>query len=441
MTFGSRFSLIGLLITLFIASVHAFEALVVYDAAVSNLEKDVSLLNPEISKFLESNSLSAEFKTYTDETLELFFAGQKKYNHLILLPSSKKAMAKKSFNQHLLLDFISEEGNILVVGGSKSVLPEDIRSVLNEIGIYPSPKGYELIDYFNQESDKGVSGVQLKKENFVAPKVLPFKSSLGSYTGGAALISNNENILPLVRASSTSFSAPIEESDITITQDKTWTLGKQGFAAVGVQALNNARLAWVGSESLVDEELLKWNFKAKGVLKLQFTQHHKHDEPQFANNNTLYRIMDQVIYTVGVSELKEGKWTTYEVKDEDDQLQLSFKMLDPYQRLNLEPLGPASSSEEDSELDTFVYFTNFTLPDHHGMFTFELDYKRSGLSYLLDKRIVAVRHLANDEYKRSWEITNAWVYIASAAAVVLTWFLFVINFIYVGNIDYSKKNI
>jgi hypothetical protein len=67
-----------------------------------------------------------------------------------------------------------------------------------------------------------------------------------------------------------------------------------------------------------------------------------------------------------------------------------------------------------------------------------LDYQRAGLSYLLDKRIVTVRHLANDEYKRSWLIPNAWVYIASAGFVVVMWLVFVINFLYISS-DYSFK--
>ena len=67
-------------------------------------------------------------------------------------------------------------------------------------------------------------------------------------------------------------------------------------------------------------------------------------------------------------------------------------MLDPYQRLNLKPLGPVSAISNSTELDTYAYFVNFTVPDHHGMFTFELT-TRDLLSYLVDKRVVTVRHL------------------------------------------------
>ena len=95
-------------------------------------------------------------------------------------------------------------------------------------------------------------------------------------------------------------------------------------------------------------------------------------------------------------------------------------------------LGPGSSTPDGPE-DMSIFYVQFTIPDHHGMFTFELDYKRPGLSFLNDKRIVAVRHLANDEYKRSWEITNAWMYVASAGFVVIAWLVFVTIFLFIGD--------
>ena len=73
--------------------------------------------------------------------------------------------------------------------------------------------------------------------------------------------------------------------------------------------------------------------------------------------------------------------------------------------------------------------------------TFELDYKRPGLSYLVDKRVVTVRHLANDEFKRSWDISNSWLYVASAVFVIIAWFVFVVSYIYIGKSNYSKKNV
>lgn len=374
------------------------------------------------------SSFDLKLATY-DSNFTLFYEDQPRYDHLILFPSSKKALG---LSQQDLMRFIEVGGNLVVVGVSSSVVADSVRVFLNELGIYPSPKNFELIDHFNTVDGE----VELTEKNLVNNKIIT--SLNAKYHGAAALVSNNDLIFPIIRGSPTSFTANPQQGPVA--EDTTWTFGEQGFLAVGLQTLSNSRVSWVGSESLLVEELFNWTFQRTGVLKLQFVQHYKNEEPTKINP-TLYRIKDQAIYTVGVSELVDGKWVPFEAKTEDDQLQLSFKMLDPYQRLNLQPLGPVASNEDSDVLDAFAYYTNFTIPDHHGMFTFELDYKRVGVSFLEDKRVVTVRHLANDEYKRSWDITNAWVYMASAALVVLAWLLFVVNYIYVGSVNVAKKNV
>ena len=118
---------------------------------------------------------------------------------------------------------------------------------------------------------------------------------------------------------------------------------------------------------LAEPQLYKWCFQQQGKLKLQFVEHIKADEPSKPNPH-LYRIKDQAIYTIGYLNLSMESGSHLRLKTKN-QLQLSFKMLDPYQRLNLKPLGPVSAISNSTELDTYAYFVNFTVPDHHGMFT------------------------------------------------------------------------
>ena len=409
-----------------------------YDPAVVPLNDSTASLSPEVGQLL--TFLNTHYETtlspYSDDEVLLFYDDFPRFDHLVLLPSLKKAIgAKSGLNQHQLLRFINEGGNIFVVGGSEAALPEGIRIFLNEIGIYPAPKGYKYVDHFN--SKNGV--VELKSQNLVSNNRIVENLNTVEYTNGnAALISNNELIQPIVKSTRTGYT---NKAGQVMSDESTWTFGEQGFLAVGFQALNNARLVWMGSfDLLADDSLYKWCFQDSGVIKLQFVQHIKANEPENLNPH-LYRIKDQAIYTIGVSEYKDGKWIPFEVKNDDEQLQLSFKMLDPYQRLNLSPLGPVSATENSSELDAYAYFVNFTVPDHHGMFTFELDYKRKGLSYILDRKVVTVRHLANDEFKRSWDISNSWLYIASTVLVILAWFSFVVSYLYIGKTNHVKKNI
>ncbi|EGW35253.1 uncharacterized protein SPAPADRAFT_58463 [Spathaspora passalidarum NRRL Y-27907] len=324
-------------------------------------------------------------------------------------------------------------GNVISIGGEKSVLPNGIRSFLNELGIYPSPKNFNYLDHFNTKD----GSVVLSSENNLVPgnRLVESLDNV-KYHGNGALISNNELIFPIVKSSSTGYTGKAGEQ---VDSSTAWTLGEQGFLAVGLQALNNARVAWLGSSELLQfEHIYKWAFQKQGVLKLQYVEHYN-TKNETAQNPHLYRINDDVVYTIGVSESVDGEWVPYQIASDDDQLQVSFKLLDPYQRLNLVSVGPSDSPDGPATAQT--YRVNFTVPDHHGVFTFELDYKRVGLSYLQDKRVVTVRHLANDEFKRSWDITNSWLYIVSVAIVIAAWFLFVISYIYVGNTNYQKKNV
>lgn len=404
--------------------------LIVYDAETIDLNSaptDLKLL----VDYLNKNGHETILRGYTDDDLIVYAGKETVFQHMILLPThSKKILMKDQLNKLLLLQFINDGGNLLVVGDSQYNYPDDVREFLNEVGIFPSPKGYSLVDHFTS-NDK----VKVTKDNIEVPRIL---SDIDlDYDGQSAILNNNENLIPIIKSSKTSFSS--NDKINPIDNDNTWGIGTKNYLMVTLQALNNARLTWMGSMELLSDEIMDYTFNKKNVLKLQFVQHYKNEKPE-SINKTLYRIKDQVIYTIGVSELINDEWKPFVVKNDDDKLQLSFKMLDPYHRLNLEPLGEASSTES-GPLDTYVYYANFTIPDQHGMFTFELDYKRPGLNYLIDKKVVAVRHLANDEYKRSWDIPNSWFYVCSAMFVVLGWFLFVVNFLYISKTNPEKKNI
>lgn len=376
---------------------------------------------------LDSNKHALAFLDYSNEDILLVHNDKPLYDNVIYLPSVKKTSnAKGITNKHKILEYFNLGGNILAVGSTENSVPETVTKFLNEAGIYPAPKGYSLGSFFNKD-------VSLSHENLVSNRILS-SIDIQSYSGSAALISNSEYLLPLVKAPKLSYSASTKVD--SLTADKTWTNGEQGFLAVGFQAINNARVAWIGSEELATQELLAWVFQERKVLKLQFAKHHKIGEPE-VESRTLYRIKDETSYSIGVSEFKEDAWIPYTPASEDDVIQLSFKMLDPYQRLNLTLVG-SQASTEGGAIDTNVFSVNFTIPDHHGMFTYDLDYKREGLSFLSDKQIVAVRHLANDEYKRSWDITNAWVYVSSASVVVIAWLLFTANFLFLGE-ESTKK--
>lgn len=109
---------------------------------------------------------------------------------------------------------------------------------------------------------------------------------------------------------------------------------------------------------------------------------------------------------------------------EGDELQLEFSLLSPLHRL---PLGevPRASTEAEG-----VYRATFTVPDHHGVFNFLVDYRRPFLSNVEEKRAVTVRHLAHNEFPFSYEIPAAWPYLASIGVVAAGWLAFVAVWIF-----------
>lgn len=86
-------------------------------------------------------------------------------------------------------------------------------------------------------------------------------------------------------------------------------------------------------------------------------------------------------------------------------------MLSPFHRLDLKPVSVGDSAT--------VYGTTFTLPDQHGIFNFKINYKRPFLTYVEEKNTVSVRHIAHDEWPRSYVISGAWPWISGIGATVV----------------------
>lgn len=95
-------------------------------------------------------------------------------------------------------------------------------------------------------------------------------------------------------------------------------------------------------------------------------------------------------YRVNIQAYDDGAWGPLPLED----VQLDFTMLDPHLRI---PLSPSSSqpSSDSTELST-----TFIAPDRHGVFTFKLDYRRPGWTFLKDDKRVAVTPPNHDEYPR-----------------------------------------
>jgi oligosaccharyltransferase complex subunit beta len=90
-------------------------------------------------------------------------------------------------------------------------------------------------------------------------------------------------------------------------------------------------------------------------------------------------------------------------------------MLDPYIRTTLKQAAV--------DAEPFGRFeANLHLPDVYGVFTFKVNYKRSGLSYILAEDQVSIRPFRHNEYPRF--LTAAYPYYASTGSMIVGFLLF-----------------
>ncbi len=93
-------------------------------------------------------------------------------------------------------------------------------------------------------------------------------------------------------------------------------------------------------------------------------------------------------------------------------------MLSPFHRLAL------THDVAQSTADAAVFVSSFQLPDQHGIFNFKVDYQRPFFTNVEEKNTVSVRHMAHDEWPRSYVISGAWPWIAGIGATVTGWIAF-----------------
>lgn len=406
-----------------VTSPYGNRTLVLYDERVqANFESQFSTF----LDLIEANGAQSRILPIDGKSsLSLFDANHDKiYENVVIFPSKARTLSHGT-TFHDLVAFAEQGGNLLLISSSEGT-QIDVTAFLNQLGIYPSPRSYKFIDYHaDTDTVDEHSVVQSVKPEFLNSLVVPHTSDKLAYKDGSvAILDNNKYLIPLLAASESSVTYDLDKG--YLSDDSTWHSGSQGFLAAAYEARNNARVAWVGSESFFDnsadqsieDDLIKWVFQINGVIKPTYFHHSLVDKDGHALPQVEYKIKDFCKFEVGISEWDGAQWGPYKAED----VQLEFIMLDPYYRITL----PFEQVKNGSA----IYGTVFQIPDQHGMFTFKVDYKRSGLSFIDESVVVPVRHLANDEYPRSWEITNSWVYVASFVAVVSAWLLFVFFYIY-----------
>ncbi|CAM9734956.1 unnamed protein product [Hapterophycus canaliculatus] len=137
-------------------------------------------------------------------------------------------------------------------------------------------------------------------------------------------------------------------------------------------------------------------------------------EPEIAKNSQVYRVKDNVTYSVIIEEYdaERGGWRPYAA----DDVQMEFVMLDAYERITLEPGAKG------------LFKKTFTVPDTYGIFKFRVHYRRPGYTVLSFSTQVSIRPFTHSEYERF--LVAAYPYYASALSVMVGFLMFCAAFLY-----------
>lgn len=294
------------------------------------------------------------FESPKNDKLALFQHGERAFDHILLLPPKSKGTSCHATVDHvdllnpglgpaltpkLLLQFINQNGNILLTLSSDSPTPTSISSLLLELDIHLPPDRESLVvDHFNYDA----ASASEKHDVLLLPQGSRLRADVKNYFGGDGTIAfpravaqelgNSSPLLaPILRAKSTAYSYnPKDEAEVV---EDPFAVGEQISLVSSMQARNSARFTVFGSaEALEDKwfdgkiksvdgkdsktanqefakQITGWTFMEIGVLKVGRVEHHLSSITGDAASNdsiaqlgflnpTIYRVKNDVVSEV-----------------------------------------------------------------------------------------------------------------------------------------------
>ena len=242
------------------------------------------------------------FESPSDKEFSLFRLGERVYDHLLILPA-KSGGLRPVITTESLIDFLDSKGNIIVVLSADYEIPLSLNSFLSELGIYlPTDRRSIVVDHFNHDLQSSPG----HHDTLLVSTSTAVKSYLKGYSGGDKIIampravgqildSSSPLTMSFLQASASAYSYNArEEFDIV---EEPFGTGRQLSLVSAMQARNSARVAVIGSSSMIEDswfdakvksrdsnakrtgnfELISkvfgWTYKKFGVLKSGGIEH------------------------------------------------------------------------------------------------------------------------------------------------------------------------
>lgn len=385
-------------------------------------------------KSLQSRGFELEFKLADDPSIFVQKYGQYLYDGLILFsPSAEKFGG--SLDLAAVLDFVdSGRDLILAADANASGL---IRNIAAECGVdFDEDPSAMVIDHSSYAiSETEGDHTLIASDSFIESSVILGSRKIEApvlFRGiGHSLSPDNSLVFKVLSASPSAYSA-----NPKFTLAKPPSLAGSSISLVSVmQARNNARILISGSLSMFSDrfyrsgvlkagsstkfeksgneqfltELSKWIFHERGHLKAINLKHHKIDEKE---EPAVYRIKDDLEFSVEIYEWSGNSWVPYVTND----VQVQFYMMSPY------VLKTLATDQKG------LYHTKFKVPDVYGVFQFKLEYHRLGYTSLSLSKQIPVRPFRHNEYERF--ITTAYPYYGASFTTMAGFFIFSFAFLY-----------
>uniref|UniRef100_A0A2N9ED59 Dolichyl-diphosphooligosaccharide--protein glycosyltransferase 48 kDa subunit n=1 Tax=Fagus sylvatica TaxID=28930 RepID=A0A2N9ED59_FAGSY len=377
---------------------------------------------------LQSRGFDLDFKLADDPKIGLHRYGQYIYDGLILFCPTTERFGG-SIDLAAILDFVDSGHDLIVAADSNA--SDLIREIATESGIdFDEDPSALVIDHSSYAvSDTEGDHTLIASDDFIKSDAILGSKKIEApvlFQGiGHSLNSANSLVLKVLSASPSAYSANPKSK---LSSPPSLTGSAISLVSV-VQARNNARVLISGSLNMFSNrffisgvqkagsptkheksgneqfltEVSKWVFHERGHLKAVNVRHHKAggaDEP------AMYRVNDDLEYSVEIYEWSGTSWEPYVA----DDVQVQFYMMSPYVLKNL------STDKKGS------YFTAFKVPDVYGVFQFKVEYQRLGYTSLSLSKQIPVRPFKHNEYERF--IPAAYPYYGAAFSMMGGFFVF-----------------
>jgi oligosaccharyltransferase complex subunit beta len=383
-------------------------------------------------KSLEGEGFKIDYVQASD-SVDFQKYGEWQYDNLIIFAPNAEELA--GVTPQTLLEFVDAGHNVLVAASSK--ISEAIREIASECNIEFEAKGTSVIDHLNFDT----SDVDGAHTLIVADKILdapvifskPVNAPVLFKGIGQDIQEDSPLLFSLLTASSTAYSHSVNKpiNEISIA-------GRKISLVSALQARNNARVTFSGSLELFSDaffnlpvqkyaadgsskkfeksgneafakNVAEWTFQERGVLRASNVRHHRVNE---TDAPAMYTINEDIEYSIQIEQWNGKRWVPFSAKD----VQLEFRMIDPYVRINL---------KAD---DKGMFSQTFKIPDVYGVFTFKIEYFRKGYGSFTSITRTPVRPYRHTQYERF--IDAAYPYYASAFSMMAGLFVFSWVFLY-----------